>query len=335
MGERDRLLEIVARIPETTVALVGDLVLDRFVLGTPKRVSREAPVIILRYEGQRDLPGGAANALANLAALGVRALAVGVIGDDEPGESLCRELEARGVDTGGVLTVPGFRTPTKVRILGGGPASLKHQMARYDIEDQLPAEGPWRERLGEHAAAAVDRAQAVAISDYGYGTVQPASVASIREGSHQGLWVCLDSRHRLRSFPGVDGATPNLQELEACVGRSLRSDGEVQAAAEELRSSLGLRFLLATRGNLGMTLVEEGGGARHIPVFGTDEVADVTGAGDTVLATLVAGLAAGAEPAEAAVLANIAGGLVVMKLGTATVSARELRDAVRSLRPRS
>jgi rfaE bifunctional protein kinase chain/domain len=328
MSDTHRYLEIIDRFGECRVALYGDLVLDRFILGTPKRVSREAPVIILRHEDQRDIPGGGANALANLAALGVTVSSVAAVGDDEPGSALVAALDERGIDTDRIVTVPGYRTPTKVRILGGGQSSLKHQVARYDIEDILPENGAWRSVLRDHLAEAIKTVSAVAISDYGYGCVQTEILQSLTDATGPPPWLCLDSRYRIGSFSGVNGATPNLEELEAHCGRRLESDADVAAGAEELRRILGADFVLATRGNRGMTLVEANREPRHIPVYGTDEVADVTGAGDTVLAVLTAALAAGAEPVAAAVLANIAAGLVVMKLGTATVSAAELRAAV-------
>ncbi len=327
MSDTAQLLEIIDRFADTRVALYGDLVLDRFILGTPKRISREAPVIILRHEEQRDVPGGGANALANLAALGATAAVVGAVGDDEPGRALSASLAAAGVDTRRIVTVPDFRTPTKVRILGGGPSSLKHQVARYDIEDELPEQGSWRDELRTHLIEEMRSAGALAISDYGYGCVRPEDLRHRPSEVPQGPWLCLDSRYRIGSFRGIDGATPNLEELEANCGRCLTSDADVAAAAEELRLALDARFVLATRGNRGMTLVEADRGPSHIPVFGTDEVADVTGAGDTVLAVLTASLAAGAKPLDAARLANIAAGLVVMKLGTATVSADELHRA--------
>jgi len=329
VNDSQRLLQIIDRFEQARVLLLGDLVLDRFILGTPKRISREAPVIILRHEGQQDIPGGGANALANLAALEVRVVPVGVVGDDEPGRALLQELHGRAIDSSRILSVPDFRTPTKVRILGGGASSLKHQVARYDIEDVLPGSGVWREAMARHLEEAMATTAVAAISDYGYGTVTPEMLALVRSRRPVDGWVCLDSRHRLRELRGVDGATPNLQELEAWSGHPLDSDDQVAAVAEELRRDLGARFLLATRGNRGMTLVEEARPALHIPVFGTDEVADVTGAGDTVLAVLTASLAAGACPSDAARLANYAGGIVVMKLGTATVSRAELRRAVK------
>ncbi len=331
MNDKKNYLEIIDRFGDCRVALYGDLVLDRFVLGTPKRVSREAPVIILRFEDQRDVPGGGANALANLAALGVKVAAIAAVGDDEPGTALVAALNNRGIDSGRIVTVPGYRTPTKVRILGGGKSSLKHQVARYDIEDALPSDGQWRASLREHLAEEMKTAGAVAISDYGYGCVQTEFLQDLSNESGPPPWLCLDSRYRIGSFTGIDGATPNLEELEAHCGRRLQNDADVAAGAEELRQDLEARFLLATRGNHGMTLVSAESEPSHIPVFGTDEVADVTGAGDTVLAVLTAALAAGAVPPVAAGLANIAAGLVVMKLGTATVSAAELRAAVETI----
>jgi rfaE bifunctional protein kinase chain/domain len=330
MGDTQQLLDLIDRFANARVTLYGDLVLDRFILGTPKRISREAPVIILRHEDQHDVPGGGANALANLAALGVRVSVVAAVGDDEPGHTLCETLASCGISTDRVVKVSGYRTPTKVRILGGGPSSLKHQVARYDIEDELPNDGTWRATLGQHLCEEMESCGAVAISDYGYGCVRPEDLAPRTNQSRGAPWLCLDSRYRVGSFSGVDGATPNLEELEAHCGRRLRTDSEVAAAAEGLRAELGARFVLATRGNRGMTLVQDQFEPLHIPVFGADEVADVTGAGDTVLAVLSASLAAGAEPSTAARLANIAAGLVVMKLGTATVSASELRHSIAS-----
>jgi rfaE bifunctional protein kinase chain/domain len=329
MSDRDRMLEIVDAFGTARVVLYGDLVLDRFVLGTPKRVSREAPVIILSHEGERDVPGGGANALANLAALDVSTMPVGAVGDDAHGRALVGVLTESGIDTSGIVTVPGFRTPTKVRILGGGPSSLKHQVARYDIEDRLPADGAWRDRLTDLLTGARDGLGAVAVSDYGYGTVQPELLERAFGGAAPPPWICGDSRHRIDTLDAVHAATPNLQELEESVGRPLSSSDEVAESAIGLRRALGARFVLVTRGNRGMTLVEQEGPPQHIPVFGTDQVADVTGAGDTVLAVLTAALAVGASPLEAARLANYGGGVVVMKLGTATVNRDELRAAIR------
>ncbi len=328
MSTRAHLHELVERFPARRVVLYGDLVLDRFVLGTPKRISREAPVIILRYEGQRDIPGGGANALANLASLGATVLPAGVVGDDEAGASLLQTLTRLGVDVSGIVVLPEFRTVTKVRLLAGGVASLKHQVARYDVEDHLPGHDRWREELLEGLARVAPSAHAAAVSDYGYGVVFAEGVAHLRAGLPAGAPIVADSRFALEALGPVDGATPNLGELAEIIGEVPASDAAVASAAEALRTRLGARFVAATRGSDGLTLVEKDKPVVHLPVFGTDQVADVTGAGDTVLATLTLALAAGARPEEAAVIANLAGGVVVTKLGTATVSRDELHQAI-------
>ncbi len=328
MTARSRLHALVETFPACRVVIYGDLVLDRFVLGTPKRISREAPVIILHFEEQRDVPGGGANAVANVAALGGVALPVGVVGDDEAGAGLLAALSAHGVETSGIAVLPGFRTVTKVRVLAGGPSSLKFQVARYDVEDRLPRDGRWRDELRGHLARAAQHAHATAISDYGYGVVTADGVAGLRSALPRGAPAIMDSRYSLIELGAVDGATPNLEELSEVAGDVPRSDAEVATAAESLRRLLHARVVVATRGSQGLTLVEEGREPLHLPVYGTDQVADVTGAGDTVLATFTLSLAAGGSAREAATLADIAGGIVVTKLGTATVSAAELHGAV-------
>lgn len=328
MSKRARYHVLVDGFAGRRVVLFGDLVLDRFVLGSPKRISREAPVIILRCEGQRDVPGGGANALANIAALGGNALPVGVVGDDESGRSLLAILAERGIDTASIEVVPGLKTITKVRVLAGGASSLKHQVARYDIEDWLPSEAPCREMLLDRLAQVAGSAHAAAISDYGYGVVTRGGVARLRTALPIGAPTVADSRFALTELGSVDGATPNLEELVATAGTDLVTDNDVADAAERLLVTLDARFLLATRGSHGGTLAIAGQPPVHLPVFGSDQVADVTGAGDTVLATMTLALAAGATPVEAANLAMLAGGIVVMKLGTATVSAEELHHAI-------
>jgi rfaE bifunctional protein kinase chain/domain len=327
VGERQALHQLIERFPSCRVLVYGDLVLDRFILGSPKRISREAPVLILRFVEQKDLPGGGANATANILSLGGQAVVVGVVGDDEQGATLRQQLQARGGDVSSVLVVQGFRTVTKVRILAGGPAALKHQVARYDIEDTVE-DGHIRLKLLAQLAQVASQVQAVAISDYGYGTVFPQGVQELRHHLPAGVLTVADSRFALASLAPVDGATPNLEELSAHAGHFPQSDREVAQAAETLRQKLQARFVVATRGSQGLTLVEEARPPLHVPVFGTDQVADVTGAGDTVLATLTLALAAGGTPRQAALLANLAGGIVVMKAGTATVSPQELHAAV-------
>jgi rfaE bifunctional protein kinase chain/domain len=325
----ERLLELIDALAGQPVAMVVDLVADRFITGAPKRISREAPVLILRYEGETLTPGGGANAVANVAALGGRPLPVGVVGDDAPGRELLRIFEQRGVPTGGIRVRSGYRTPTKTRILAGGRHAIKQQIVRYDVEDVVELGDDGRRELLEAFRRTAAGASVAVLSDYGYGAVDPELVAPLRELLGAGATLLGDSRYRLGELRGLDGATPNAEEAETLLGAPLENGPEtLDRGGRELLHRLGSRFLLITRGSAGMSLFDAGG-ATHLPVHGTDQVADVTGAGDTVIGTFALALAAGATPLEATCLANYAGGVVVMKMGTATLGPGELRDAVR------
>ena len=326
---RERLLALLPAFAGKRLVVAGDCVLDRFVYGHPKRVSREAPVLILSFWKEENLPGGAGNTAANVRALGGIPLPVGAIGDDESGRILLQILQERYIDTAGLSVVPGYDTPTKTRVLGGGPHSIKQQIVRYDREDSLPKDevldnvlAGWWDRLAAGAHGAI-------LSDYGYGSVTPAAVPKLRATMKPAAPLLVDSRHGLLSFSGADAFTPNEEELEECAGESLGDSAEaLGAATARLMERTGCKTVLLTRGSRGMALVEKGKQPVLIPVHGTDQVADVTGAGDTVLATFALALAAGGSPLEDAHLANFAGGVVVMKMGTATVTPEELRSAI-------
>ncbi len=325
-----RLLRLVDAMAGQPIAMLVDLVADLFITGTPKRISREAPVLILSYQGEKLTPGGGANAVANIAALGGRPLPLGVIGDDPHGRGLLAALEALEVPTEGIVVRPGYRTPTKVRILGGGKHSIKQQIVRYDIEETLTLTGEEQERLLGVLGRSAHELRVAVLSDYGYGAVEPSLLPRIRSLlGDEGTLVC-DSRYRLAEFSGLDGATPNEEEAEALLGAAIDDDPDLlERGGRRLLERLGARFLLITRGSRGMSLFRAGASV-HLPVHGTDQVADVTGAGDTVIGTFALALAAGASPLEAALLANYAGGVVVMKMGTATLTPDELRRAIQS-----
>jgi rfaE bifunctional protein kinase chain/domain len=330
----DRLLRLVDAMAGQPVAMLVDLVADVFITGTPKRISREAPVLILSYQGERLAPGGGANAVANVAALGGRPLPLGVVGDDSHGLRLLADLEARGVATAGIVVRRGYRTPTKVRILGGARHAIKQQIVRYDIEETLTLTPEERERFSDLLAGWAGEVRVAILSDYGYGAVEPAMLSRVRAALGEKATLLADSRYRLGEFAGLDGATPNEEEAETLLGSTINDDPDrLEEAGRRLRERLGARFLLITRGSRGMSLFQPRVSA-HLPVSGTDQVADVTGAGDTVIGTFALALATGADPLEAALLANYAGGVVVMKTGTATCSPEELRRAVAAdLRP--
>jgi len=323
----ERLLALVDRLAGQPVILLVDLVADRFITGSPKRISREAPVLILRHEHEEVLPGGGANAAANVAALGGVPLPVGIVGADGSGDELLAAFAARGIATAGILRRDGYRTPTKVRILAGARHSIKQQVVRYDVEGELELAGGDRAFLADQLRRLRGEARVAVLSDYGYGAVDPSLVAPARAAVGAGGTVLCDSRYRLAEFAGVDGATPNEEEAEKTLGRALGEGDALHAAGAALRERLRARFVLVTRGSLGMVLFDDSACAQ-IPVHGTDQVADVTGAGDTVIGTFALALAAGATPLEATLLANYAGGVVVMKRGTATLSRDELRAAI-------
>ena len=323
-----RLGEIVAAMAGQPVLICADLVADRFIHGSPKRISREAPVLILRHDKDVFVPGGGANAVANVAALGGEPLPLGAVGDDESGRALVAAFAHMGVAGDGIATIDGYHTPTKVRVLGGGKHSIKQQIVRYDVEDHIGGEV---DLAAEHAGALASwsgRARVAVLSDYGYGAVTPERVAELRAHLAPDSVVLCDSRYRLAEYAGIDGATPNEEEAEAIAGVDFNDDGAALGkAGDRLRRQLGARFLLITRGSLGMSLFA-GRRVAHIPIHGSDQVADVTGAGDTVIGAFALALAAGATAIEAALLANYAGGIVVHKLGTATATPVELAAAL-------
>jgi len=326
---RARLLALIDSLAGRRLVVAGDFVLDRFIYGHPKRVSREAPVLILRYWKEESLPGGAGNTAANVRALGGVPVPVGATGADESGRALREAFRSRGIATDGLVETAGYRTPTKTRILGGAPHAIKQQIVRFDVEDELPQGSAGSAGLAERLRTAARGAHGAILSDYGYGAISPEAVPLLRAALEPGARICVDSRHRLPEYAGVDAATPNEEELEESAGAPLDdSEARLEAAGAALRSRMRCGSLLVTRGSRGMALFSGAPAVERIPVHGTDQVADVTGAGDTVLATFALALSAGAAPLEAALLANFAGGVVVMKMGTAVVTPEELRAAV-------
>ncbi|UCF67956.1 MAG: bifunctional hydroxymethylpyrimidine kinase/phosphomethylpyrimidine kinase [Acidobacteriota bacterium] len=328
LAVKERLARLVESWAEVSLTVIGDAVLDEFEFGEIARVSREAPVLILDHRRSDLVPGGAGNTAANLAAIDVRVLLVGRVGDDPRGHQLAELLARRGVDVSGLIFDSRYPTPTKTRILAGSPHTAKQQIVRIDRGRRaigLAADA--RRQLLSHARRARKAGSAVLLADYGYGLVDPGWIEELGSGPGP---ITLDSRFGLERFRGIDAATPNLEEVERALDTPLDDDDEVsiERAGRALRRRLGAQALLVTRGSRGMTLLENRRPAQKIAVFGSDEVADVTGAGDTVIAVFTTARAAGGSWREAAELANIAGGLVVMKRGTATVSREELLEAL-------
>ena len=323
------LIDIIKRFGDQHVVILGDALADKFLHGSISRVSREAPVFILRHQHTETLPGGAANCAMNLVALGARVSLISVTGDDESGRELRAKLEAAGVDIGGVIVSGKVQTTTKVRILAGQSHSSKQQVIRIDYEEAPLGDEEIRNTLLNRVEQALSSADAFVISDYNYGVVDTHAAELIRKTAD--VPVLVDSRFRLSEFTGFTAATPNEEEVENIADGAISTTEELETAAKELKKRLGHHALLVTRGSKGMTLLEGDADPLHIPAVGAQQAVDVTGAGDTVIATFTLALASGASFADAARLANYAGGLVVMKRGTATVSAAELEHAIRGM----
>lgn len=326
------LAECVEKFSGKTIVLLGDFVADEFRYGDISRVSREAPVLILKHRETQVLPGGGANAANNLASLGAKVLPITVVGDDAAGDALFQYFRQKGVSTSGILRVKGRATPTKSRFLAGWAHTVAQQVLRFDYEPQARLPDGTHKKIRQKLSASLRKADALAVSDYGFGVATPELVREAAGKLRKPMPITLDARYGLHGYAksGITSATPNEAELEAEHHTTIGSDAaELARAGCATLSSMKLQALLVTRGRHGMALFEAADRLTHIPVHGSDQAVDVTGAGDTVLAAYTLAVACGASPLEAAQIANIAGGLVVMKRGTATVSRQELLDAIR------
>lgn len=312
---------IIERVfPSKRILIVGDLVADQFLNGTISRVSREAPVFILRHDSTLTVPGAAANAAANVASLGGVPVLAGVIGADRNGDLLRAALGDTGVNCAAVVTDESRTTTTKVRVLAGQHYAARQQVIRIDYEASVELAAEVRSELRSKIIAEIAACDAVVVSDYHYGAVDPHLFDEIRAAAaERKIPLIVDSRYRLDEFHGATTATPNREEVEQILGREFTRED-----CFKLRERLGLEGLLVTNGNQGMTFFGASEEAVTIEPFGPTEPVDVTGAGDTVIAAYALGLASGLSFVDAATLANQAGGLVVMKKGTACVSADEM-----------
>lgn len=326
---KNSLARIVDKFPRLTVLVFGDFLLDEFVFGEISRISREAPVLILKYQETRSVPGGGANTVANVMSLGAQAIPLGFIGDDQWAETLLAAWP-RGAQKRYVFREPTFQTTRKSRILAGSFHSFRQQVVRLDHEYPFTLAKRQERKVMAALKELVPGVDGIVLSDYGLGNLNARlSEAALHLARRHRKLVVVDARIDLGRFKGATSMTPNISEIEATLGMKIGSNTKLlEQIAARLRKKWELEALLVTRGKLGMSLFQDNR-MRHIPIFGTDEVADVTGAGDTVIATYTTALAGGGSFEQAARLANYAGGIVVMKRGTATVSQNELRNAVK------
>src|SRR5260221_10494907 len=326
----DRLVKIIEQFPKLSITVLGDLIADEFIYGEISRVSREAPVLILRHRDRTVVPGGAGNAIYNLADLGVTVLPVGVIGDDEAARMLLLAFRQKPISVSAIRRIKGRGTVTKTRVLAGTTHSPRQQVIRVDREPETPLDRAAVRDITFQARGYVRASDALLISDYGYGAATPEIFDNIRSrASLNGIPVTLDSRYRTLAYSGVTAATPNEAELEEVLRTRIGNDNSrLLATGRAVMQKMKLQSLLVTRGRDGMGVFPRGAKPVSIPIHGSEEAIDVTGAGDTVIATYTAALAARADPESAARLANYAGGIVVVKRGMATGARNELLRAV-------
>ncbi len=322
-----RLLQLLDRFSRSRVLVVGDLALDEFLTGQVERISREAPVLILRHETTRQVPGGGANAIYNLAAMGAQVKAVGLVGQDQQGQALKQIFAQAGVDTQGILVDSQRPTVTKTRIAGHAQQSVTQQIVRVDRRsDSLPA-AQLQSQLAKYIRQQLDSVDAVVCSDYGDGLLTPVVI----EAALLHPRVIVDTQRNLCRYKGATLFTPNLPEAEAAVGYAIATPEKLLQAGQDLLAMTQAQFILITRGDQGMSLIDSHGQPQHIPAFNRTDVFDVTGAGDTLVAALTVALTLGASGWEAAVLGNIAASIVVRQFGTVATTATEMQAALLTL----
>ncbi|MEW6381648.1 MAG: bifunctional ADP-heptose synthase [bacterium] len=328
--DTQQFIPILDRFRSKKIMILGDLIADEYLFTHCSRISREAPVLILRYESRKVVLGGGANATHNVCALGARALPVAVVGKDEMGECVLDLMREKGISTDLVYMASGCHTTTKTRVLAGSHHTTKQQVVRIDREPEIPVNGEAEEFILQSLTENIDRVDALLVSDYGLGVCS----AKVRERVSQlaaerpSRIITVDSRYEILSYRGVTALTPNEPEIEEALQIALKSEADLKSCGQMALQKTGCRNVLITRGKSGMFLLDQTGDFHFIPIYGQDEVADVTGAGDTVISTFTLALTAGATPFEAARLANYAGGIKVMKSGTVPVYWQELREAV-------
>src|SRR5262245_30832300 len=329
MAGNERLRRVSGSFLARTIMVVGDVICDEYLIGKPARISREAPVIILKFTDRDVRLGGAANAANNVHTLGARVVPIGVVGRDRAGDEILSLFHATGIPTDGIITETGRPTPVKTRIMAGGYQATRQQVVRLDREPASDLATITEDALLARLAAVAPRLDGILVSDYGYGTLTPRVLERVLGIARQrGAIITADSRYDLPRFPGVTAATPNEAELGDLTGHAVDDERAVEKAGRLLLERLDTQILLVTRGSQGIALLERDGGSTFIPIFGTDEIADVTGAGDTVIGTFTLALASGATAADAAALANVAGGIVVMWGGTGQVAQEGLIEVM-------
>ncbi|GAB6100020.1 D-glycero-beta-D-manno-heptose-7-phosphate kinase [Halanaerocella petrolearia] len=323
------LVDCLSDFSNQDILVVGDMIADEFVTGQPERISREAPVLILEQDDHEVLPGGGCNAANNVASLDGKVYLAGIIGDDLVGQRLTNTLDELGLETEGLIVDESRPTSVKTRILAGGGHTVKQQVVRVDNLETHAISKEIEDKLLDYIKKVIDQVDAILLSDYGNGVFTDTLKEKVIElANNYNKIIAVDSRYELPSFKGITIATPNQEEAEKAVGFSLDTPEKVEKAGWQLKEMLDAEAMLITLGGEGMQLFAQGETV-HIPASNYAEVFDVTGAGDTVIGTLVLALASKVSLETAMKLANYAAGIVVRKLGVATVSRKELAEVIK------
>lgn len=324
------LIDFVDKFKGKRILIIGDMIADVYLEGDISRISREAPVLVLIEKDEKTVPGGAANVVNNVAMLGGKAFAVGILGKDKGALNLKHILDENGVDTGGMFCDETRKTITKTRVIAGGRATVSQQVVRIDRECNMALSAVYEAELLQYIEDIMPKIQGVVMSDYGSGTITPAIKKQILSLSRKyDIPSIVDSRYAIFDFIGTDYVKQNDAELSKAVGYKIDSEEKLYKAAQDFLVKMQAKGILITRGEKGMTLFEKNGDVHNIPVSDKSEVFDVSGAGDTCVAAFITALAAGAMPAQAAEISNFASGIAVRKMGTATVSDEELINVLK------
>ena len=332
MVNKNKLIKYLDKFKSATILTIGDIIADEYVYGSTSRVSREAPVLILKFDSEHIVLGGGGNALNNLKSLGCRVIPVGVVGGDYFGKIILSNMKNSGIPTEGIFAEKNRVTTRKTRILAGGYHTTKQQVITIDREPDLNINKSTEEKIIKFLESKIKKIDALMVSDYGLGLLSPAVIAKINylARNNPNIIITVDSRFNLSQFRNVSAVTPNEPEASECSKIPIgdEENGSLNEAGKKLMEVINPSAVLITRGRKGMRLFEKNGKITSIPIFGSDEIADVTGAGDTVISTFTLSLVAGATLEEAMNIANYAAGIVVMKRGTATITQKELKDVL-------
>ena len=328
--DKNKLENYIKKLGEAKILVVGDLALDEMVYGDTERISREAPVIILQHTHTKFILGGASNAAHNVSEINNGKVSViGIIGDDYQGQDLKNAFKEANIDCSSLITDKTRKTITKTRISGSCSHSITQQIVRIDRQTNAPISKETENKMIEEINKLVPLHDAVILSDYHIGTLSDKVISAVVESAHKyNKKVIVDAQRELDRYKGISSMTPNLPDTQKHVGFYLKTKDDFLKAGNMLLAQSGGEAILITCGSEGMVVIEKNNKYTHIPVFNKAEVFDVTGAGDTVTALYTLALAIGAEPVYAAVIGNIAAGIVIKQYGCATTTIEEILKSV-------